>query len=82
MPGLIAPWVPTRASGRLALLGTDGFGRSDTRPALRRHFRIDAESIVVAVLAELSVGGDVKRETVAEAITRYGLDPEATTEVV
>jgi pyruvate dehydrogenase E1 component len=69
VPLLIAPWVP----GRIGVLGTDGFGRSDTRSALRRHFQIDAESIVVAVLAELAVAGDVKPETVAEAIRRYDL---------
>jgi pyruvate dehydrogenase E1 component len=72
VPGLIAPWVP----GRYAVLGTDGFGRSDTRPALRRHFRIDAENTVVAVLAELAAMEQVKPETVAEAIERYGLEPE------
>ena len=77
VPGLISSWVP----GRFAILGTDGFGRSDTRPALRRHFRIDAESIVIAVLSELAVAGDVKPQSVADAIERYGFDPEATTEV-
>ena len=70
VPLLIAPWVP----GRLGVLGTDGFGRSDTRPALRRHFQIDAEHIVVAVLSELAAAGDIKPETVAEAIQTYGLD--------
>jgi pyruvate dehydrogenase E1 component len=75
VPGLIASWVP----GRYAVLGTDGFGRSDTRPALRRHFQIDAEHITLAVLSELAVAGEVKLEAVAEAIDRYGLDPEATT---
>jgi pyruvate dehydrogenase E1 component len=69
VPLLIAPWVP----GRLGVLGTDGFGRSDTRPALRRHFQIDAQNIVVAVLAELAAAGDVKPEVVTEAITRYDL---------
>ncbi len=77
VPGLIAPWVP----GRYAVLGTDGFGHSDTRAALRRHFRIDAESITVAVLADLAVAGDVKREAVAEAIQRYDIDPDATTDL-
>jgi pyruvate dehydrogenase E1 component len=77
VPNLIARWVP----GRYGVLGTDGFGRSDTRPALRRHFRIDAESIAVAVLYELALAGDVKREIVAEAIQRYGIDPEATTDL-
>jgi pyruvate dehydrogenase E1 component len=74
VPKLIAPWVP----GPYRTLGTDGFGRSDTRPALRRHFRIDPAHIVVAVLAELAEAGEIKRATVAEAIARYDIDPEAT----
>jgi pyruvate dehydrogenase E1 component len=69
VPMLIAPWVP----GHLAVLGTDGFGRSDTRPALRRHFQVDAESIVVAVLAELAAAGEIKPEAVTDAIQRYDL---------
>ncbi len=77
VPDQISRWVP----GPYAVLGTDGFGRSDTRPALRRHFRIDAESIAVAVLYELALFGRVERDTVAEAIKRFDLDPEATTEV-
>jgi pyruvate dehydrogenase E1 component len=77
VPGLISSWVP----GRFAVLGTDGFGRSDTRAALRRHFRIDAENIVVAVLSELAVAGDVKPQSVADAIERYEIDPEATTDL-
>ena len=77
VPGLISRWVP-RPYG---LLGTDGFGRSDTRSALRRHFRIDAQSIVVATLYELALAGEVKDEAVAEAITRYDIDPDATTAV-
>ncbi len=58
-------------------LGTDGYGRSDTRPALRRHFEIDAAHITVAVLAGLAATGEVKGDVVAEAICRYSLDPEA-----
>ena len=77
VPDQIARWVP----GPFAILGTDGFGRSDSRPALRRHFRIDAESIVVAVLYELALSGRVERETVAKAIKRFEIDPEATTQV-
>jgi pyruvate dehydrogenase E1 component len=77
VPGLIAPWVP----GRFSVLGTDGFGMSDTRPALRRRFGIDAEHVVVAVLADLAEAGDIKRDTVADAIARYELDPEATTDL-
>jgi pyruvate dehydrogenase E1 component len=77
VPDQISRWVP----GPYAILGTDGFGRSDTRGALRRHFRIDAESIAVAVLYELALSGRVERETVAEAIKRFELDPDATTAV-
>ena len=51
-----------------------GFGCSDTRFALRRHFRVDAESVVAAVLAELAALGQVKSEVVTEAIRRYRLD--------
>jgi len=77
IPDQISRWVPRAYT----ILGTDGFGRSDTRSALRRHFKIDAENIAIAVLQELALAGELKRETVAEAIARYGLDPEATTEV-
>ncbi len=75
VPRLIAPWVP----GRLSTLGTDGFGRSDTRTNLRRHFQIDAAHIVVAVLADLAESGEIKPEVVREAIERYGIDSEADT---
>jgi pyruvate dehydrogenase E1 component len=57
-------------------LGTDGFGYSDTRAALRRHFEVDAPHIVVAALEGLASIGDVKPEKVAEAIRRYDLDPD------
>ena len=65
----IAQWVP----GPFSSLGTDGFGLSDTRGALRRHFRVDAASIVVKVLGELAKRGEVKPETMREAIDRYQL---------
>ena len=59
-------------------LGTDGWGVSDTRGALRRHFLIDAESIVVQSLAALAKDGQIKGKVVAEAITKYKLsDPSA-----
>ena len=67
---LIRPWVP----GDYVTLGTDGFGLSDTRGALRRHFRVDAESIAVRTLQELARRGEVKNETVKEAFDRYHLD--------
>ncbi len=58
-------------------LGTDGFGRSDTRGELRRHFEVDAEHVVVAVLAALAAAGEAKADEVAAAIAAYGIDPEA-----
>jgi pyruvate dehydrogenase E1 component len=63
----IAPWVPNQFYS----LGTDGFGLSDTRGALRRHFKVDAESIAVATLAQLAHSGDVKESLVTEAINKY-----------
>ena len=70
----IRPWVP----GDYATLGTDGWGMSDTRGALRRHFLVDAQSITVRTLASLAERGEVSRERVAEAIERYRLtDPSA-----
>ena len=55
VPDLISRWVP----GDYTSLGTDGFGLSDTRHALRRHFHVDAESIVVATLRQLARSGEV-----------------------
>ncbi|HYA67803.1 MAG TPA: pyruvate dehydrogenase (acetyl-transferring), homodimeric type, partial [Acidimicrobiales bacterium] len=73
LPDQVARWVPRP----FASLGTDGFGRSDTRRALRRFFEVDAGHVVVAVLAALAQHGDGKAEEVAEAIARYGIDPES-----
>jgi pyruvate dehydrogenase E1 component len=70
VPDQIASWVP----GDWSALGTDGFGLSDTRSALRRHFGVDAESVVVQVLARLAAAGDVKPDTVSEAAARYRRD--------
>ena len=69
VPDQIAQWVP----GDYTSLGADGFGFADTRGAARRYFHIDAESVVVATLAQLAKRGEVKREAVAEAINRYQL---------
>ena len=74
VPDQIAPWIP----GGLTTLGTDGFGRSDTRPNLRRFFEVDAESTVVATLYALAKAGQLPRETVAQAITDLGVNPEKT----
>src|SRR5437899_7596582 len=72
VPDQIARWVQQP----YVSLGTDGFGRSDTREALRRFFEVDAEHIVVATLSALADMGEVKPETVAEAITRYSIEPD------
>ena len=72
VPDQIGRWV----NQPFVTLGTDGFGRSDTREALRRLFEIDAEHIVVATLSALADMGEVKPETVSEAITRSEIDPE------
>ena len=73
VPEQVARFVPNRS---FTPLGTDGMGRSDTRATLRRHFEIDAPHIVVAVLHELSITGEIKSEVVSEAIKRHGIDPE------
>jgi pyruvate dehydrogenase E1 component len=61
---------------RFVSLGTDGFGRSDTREALRSYFEVDAAHVVLAVLAALADAGDGKPDDVADAISRYGLETE------
>ena len=69
-PDLIRNWIP----GRYVVLGTDGFGRSDTRVALRDHFEIDARYIALAALKSLADDGEIAREVVVEAISRLGID--------
>jgi pyruvate dehydrogenase E1 component len=61
---------------RYVVLGTDGFGRSDYRRALRDFFEVDRRYVVVAALSALARDGVVPPERVAEAIERYGIDPE------
>jgi pyruvate dehydrogenase E1 component len=61
---------------RYTVLGTDGFGRSDTRANLRRHFEVDRHWIAHAALAALAAEGTIETAIVADAIRRYGLDPE------
>ncbi|MEX0866051.1 MAG: pyruvate dehydrogenase (acetyl-transferring), homodimeric type [Pirellulales bacterium] len=68
----VSPWVP----GGLYCLGTDGMGRSETRPALRRHFEVDAASIVIAALYQLARQGKRSMEDVAKAIKQLDYDPE------
>ena len=70
VPHQIAKWVPSDYH----VLGTDGFGFADTRPAARRFFQVDAESVVVQTLAALAARGEVKPEVVQEAFDRYRID--------
>jgi pyruvate dehydrogenase E1 component len=69
----IRQWVP----GRYRVLGTDGFGRSDYRKALRRFFEVDRHYVTVAALKELADEGAIDPERVKEAIDRYEIDAEA-----
>jgi pyruvate dehydrogenase E1 component len=68
----IQPWVP----GDFYVLGTDGMGRSETREALRRHFEVDAESIVIATLWRLSKAGVIAPSEVQKAIEELGVDAD------
>jgi pyruvate dehydrogenase E1 component len=72
VPDQIAPWVP----GGLFTLGTDGFGRSDTRARLRRFFGVDTESTVIGTLYALAEKGQIERQVVAQAIKDLGVDPD------
>jgi pyruvate dehydrogenase E1 component len=72
VPDQIAPWVP----GGLMTLGTDGFGRSDTRANLRRFFEVDAELTVIATLYALARNGAIKPQVVEMAIRDLNVDPE------
>jgi pyruvate dehydrogenase E1 component len=74
VPDQIAPWVP----GGIMTLGTDGFGRSDTRQRLRRFFEVDAESTVIATLFALAEKGQIKKHVVELAIKDLKLDPDKT----
>ncbi len=71
VPDQISRWVRRPFTS----LGTDGFGRSDTRAALRRFFEVDAAHVVVAALSALAQTGEAKADEVADAISRYGIDP-------
>jgi pyruvate dehydrogenase E1 component len=73
LPDALSPWLP----GRLVTLGTDGFGRSDNREHLRRHFEVSAEAIAGATLSRLAREGKVKPKVAQKALTELGLDTEA-----
>ena len=72
VPDQVAPFVDRPYLS----LGTDGFGRSDAREALRSYFEVDAASLVVAVLQQLALGGEIKSSLVAEAIAEFGIDAD------
>jgi len=74
IPDTLAPWL----QGRLVTLGTDGFGRSDNRENLRRHFEVNAESVVGATLSKLAREGKFKPKAAQKALVELGLDTEAT----
>ena len=72
VPDQVAPWIP----GGLTTLGTDGFGRSDTRERLRRFFEVDAEMIVVATLHALAQKSQIDKSVVAKAMKDLKVDSE------
>ena len=73
VPDQIAPWLP----GRLVSLGTDGFGRSENREHLRKHFENDAASIAAAALSRLARDGKFDAAKAAAAIAELGIDPDS-----
>jgi pyruvate dehydrogenase E1 component len=72
VPDQIRQWVP----GRYTVLGTDGFGRSDSRAALREFFEVDRYSIAVSALKALADDGALDANTVGQAIEEFGMDPD------
>jgi pyruvate dehydrogenase E1 component len=77
LPESVAPYITDAKGTRLLALGTDGFGRSETRPALRRFFEVDAEHVAVAALYALAERGEIDRGVVKKAIGELGVNPEA-----
>jgi pyruvate dehydrogenase E1 component len=73
VPDQVARWVP----GHFVPLGTDGYGKSDTRAALRRYFEVDGPNVAVAVLKALADTGEAKTEEVADAVAAYEIDTES-----
>jgi pyruvate dehydrogenase E1 component len=72
---LFAEQIRAFVPRKYVVLGTDGFGRSDTREKLRHFFEVDRRWVTVAALNALADEGTLKREIVAKAIAQYGLDP-------
>jgi pyruvate dehydrogenase E1 component len=73
LPQSIGRWFPKPP----AALGTDGFGRSESRPVLRRFFEVDAAHVVIATLHELAASGDLEPEVVRQAMADLEVDPDA-----
>jgi pyruvate dehydrogenase E1 component len=78
LPESISKWIP----GTLVSLGTDGFGRSESRAALRDHFEVDAKHIVLATLSALLREGKLNVDVVKKAIQELGINPEKPDPVV
>jgi pyruvate dehydrogenase E1 component len=72
LPGSIAKWIP----GRFITLGTDGYGRSDTREALRDYFEVDFRFIALAALHSLAVDGKIESEIADKAIKDFDINPD------
>jgi pyruvate dehydrogenase E1 component len=72
VPQLVAPWI----EAPYVALGTDGFGRSDTRESLRAYFEIDAPSIAAAAMSALALTGEIRPAAAAKAMVELGLDPD------
>jgi pyruvate dehydrogenase E1 component len=73
VPDLIRAWV----SRTYETLGTDGFGRSDTRAALRRFFEVDSKSIALAALDALAREGDIDKTVTSQFMSQYAYDPSS-----
>jgi len=73
VPDQVARWIP----GPYTALGTDGFGRSDSREALRRFFEVDTGHVVSATLSLMAKEGLVESTAVKDAFDRYDIDPDA-----
>jgi pyruvate dehydrogenase E1 component len=76
VPDQVRQWV-AQGDRSYRTLGTDGYGRSDYRKALRRFFEVDRHYVTVAALSELADAGTIERKVVAQAIEKYGIDAEA-----
>ena len=72
LPDLLSRWIP----GRLVSLGTEGYGMSDTREELRRHFEVDVECITLGALDALRLEGKLSGTELAKAIAELGVNPE------